>query len=82
MVSGIIHTYWKVSESKGHGKEISADGIFARLDELQLQKAIRLHLQEKPDMCTRALVGKVSLRKLLVISVQDLKVMEGAVEME
>ena len=82
-VNGLIHTCWKVSEGKDQGKEkISPDGVFARLDELQLQKIIRL--SELP------LVGKirgvyqriVSLRKLLVISMQDLKLMEGAVEVE
>ena len=42
-VSGAIYTCWKVGESKSQGKEkISHDGVFARLDELQLQKAIRL----------------------------------------
>ena len=51
-VNGVIHTCWKVGESKGQGKEkISPDGVFARLDELQLQKVIRL--SELP------LVGKI-----------------------
>ena len=39
LTSSVIHTYWKVGESKGQRKEkISPDGVFARLDELQLQK--------------------------------------------
>lgn len=51
-VSGIIHTCWKVGENKGQGKEkVSPDGVFDRLDELQLQKANRL--SELP------LVGKI-----------------------
>ena len=42
-VNSIIHECWKAGESKDQGKvKISADGVFARLDELQLQKAIRL----------------------------------------
>ena len=36
----VIHTCWKVGDSKGQGKR--TDGVFARLDELQLQKAITL----------------------------------------
>ena len=42
-VNSIIHECWKAGDSKDQGKvKISADGVFARLDELQLQKAIRL----------------------------------------
>lgn len=42
-VNTIIHECWRTGESKDHGKvKISADGVFARIDELQLQKAIRL----------------------------------------
>ena len=42
-VNSIIHECWKAGESKDQGKvKISADGVFTRLDELQLQKAIRL----------------------------------------
>ena len=42
-VSSIIHDCWKAGESKEQGKvKISADGVFSRLDELQLKKAIRL----------------------------------------
>ena len=34
---------WKAGESIDQGKvKISVDGVFARLDELQLQKVIRL----------------------------------------
>ena len=37
VLSKAIHSCWKVDVSKGQGKEkISADGIFARLDKLQL----------------------------------------------
>lgn len=42
-VMTIIHQCWKAGESNDLGKvKISHDGVFARLDELQLQKAIRL----------------------------------------
>ena len=42
-VNSIIHQCWKAGESKDLGKvKISIDGMFARLDELQLQKGIRL----------------------------------------
>lgn len=42
-VNSIIHECWKSGESKAQGKvKISADGVLARLDELQLQEAIRL----------------------------------------
>ena len=42
-MNSIIHECWKAGESNDQGKvKISADGVFARLDELQLQKAIRL----------------------------------------
>eukprot|EP00731_Ephydatia_muelleri_P000512 Em0001g512a len=85
-VNSVIHTCWKVGESKGQGKEmISPDGVFARLDELQLQKLIRLSelpLVGKIRGVYQRPVGNLSLRKLLVISMQDLKVMEGAVEVE
>lgn len=42
-VNTIIHQCWKAGESNDLGKvKISVDGVFARLDELQLQNAIRL----------------------------------------
>ena len=42
-VMTIIHQCWKAGESIDQGKvKISVDGVFARLDELQLQKVIRL----------------------------------------
>ena len=42
-VISIIHECWKVGESKDCGKvKISADGVFARLEELQQQKVLRL----------------------------------------
>ena len=42
-VMTIIHQCWKAGESNDPGKvKISVDGVFARLDELQLQKATRL----------------------------------------
>ena len=42
-VNSNIHEYWKAGESKEQEKvKISADGVFSRLDELQLKKAIRL----------------------------------------
>ena len=42
-VMTIIHQCWKAGEYNDLGKvKISVDGVFARLDELQLQKAIRL----------------------------------------
>ena len=42
-VNSIIHLCWKAGESKDLGKvKISVDGMFARLDELRLQKGIRL----------------------------------------
>ena len=38
------HPYSSVMEIWGHGKgNISGDGVLARVDELQLQKAIRLN---------------------------------------
>ena len=42
-VNSIIHQCWKDGESIELGKvKISIDGVFARLDEMQLQKVIRL----------------------------------------
>ena len=42
-VMTIIHQCWKAGESIDQDKvKISVDGVFARLDELQLQKVIRL----------------------------------------
>ena len=42
-VISIIHDCWKAGETKDLGKvKISADGVFSRLEELQLQHAIRL----------------------------------------
>eukprot|EP00731_Ephydatia_muelleri_P029490 Em0021g13a len=42
-VISIIHDCWKAVETKDLGKvKISADGVFSRLEELQLQHAIRL----------------------------------------
>ena len=42
-VTSIIHDCWKAGETKDLGKvKISADGVFSRLEELQLQHTIRL----------------------------------------
>ena len=42
-VSGIIHQCWQAGNSTELGKvKISVDGVFARLDEMQLQKVIRI----------------------------------------
>ena len=42
-VSNIIQECWKAGDNKELGSvKISADDVYARLDELQLQKAIRL----------------------------------------
>ena len=42
-VNSIIHQCWKAGESTELGKvKISVDGVLARLDEMQLQKVIRL----------------------------------------
>ena len=42
-VNSIIHQCWKAGESTELGKvKISVDGVFSRLDEMQLQKVIRL----------------------------------------
>ena len=57
--------------------------MFTRLDELQLQKAIRLSelpLVGKSKVCTKALAGNLRLQKHLVISVQGLTAMKGALE--
>ena len=55
----------------------SVDGVFARLDELQLQKAIRLSelLQGRYEQCTRPLAARPKLQELLVISVEGCKKM-------
>ena len=59
--------------------KISVDGVFARLDELQLQKAIRL--SELPlagkirAVYTRPLTARPKLQELLVISVEGCKKM-------
>ena len=43
-VISIIHDCWKAGETKDLGKvKISADGVFATLEELQLQHTIRLN---------------------------------------
>ena len=42
-VTNVIQECWKAGDNKEHGNvKISADGVYARLDEMQLQKAIRL----------------------------------------
>ena len=63
--------------------KISADGMFARLDELQLQKAIRLSELPLPGKIRgvyQSIGRKPKLQKHLVVSVQGLRVMKGAQE--
>ena len=49
------------------------------MDELQLQKAIRLSALKVPGVCTKAVAGNEP-KASIVVSVQGLKVMKGALE--